>query len=417
MEMTYTFYSDADDGTPLELNMLGVNLYTGGHKDRYIAYYHSYEEVESFPQGTFDPPAEVNCDGDLDGLAATARSRPAQVFRSLMPNVHWGHAAYDAFVHRHGRRHGSAREYRDRLTHFSASKRFVENWIAVDGNAASAAKASATKRHRVALNHLADWSREEYRGLLGRRPAGKGRGSSVDAIATVANFTTTPHFLPAEVIWRGTPADGPVKDQAACGSCWAFSSVASLESAVYRTTGRQQLLSEQAMIDCGWEQPGRNTGCFGGDQDRAIAWALRRGGLPALADYPYRGVNDYCRGDVPKVPLPGGTLVGLEGGEDVLKAALLAKGPMAVSVDADGDDFRFYAGGVYANPDCATAAEDLNHAVVAAGYGVAQDGTPYWLVKNMWSPYWGEEGYIRIARAPNDCGISAQPMYVELADG
>lgn len=31
---------------------------------------------------------------------------------------------------------------------------------------------------------------------------------------------TPPHMVPAEVIWRGTPADSPVKDQAACGSCW-----------------------------------------------------------------------------------------------------------------------------------------------------------------------------------------------------
>ena len=26
----------------------------------------------------------------------------------------------------------------------------------------------------------------------------------------------------------------------------------------------------------------------------------------------------------------------------------------------------------------------------------------------------GEDGYIRIARAPNDCGISAEPIYIEL---
>ena len=28
--------------------------------------------------------------------------------------------------------------------------------------------------------------------------------------------------------------------------------------------------------------------------------------------------------------------------------------------------------------------------------------------------YWGEDGYIRIARTPDDCGITAQPLYLDL---
>ena len=64
------------------------------------------------------------------------------------------------------------------------------------------------------------------------------------------------------VIWRGTPADSPVKDQAACGSCWSFSSVGAIEAAWYRATGKQLLFSEQHMIDCGWEAG--NSGCYGG---------------------------------------------------------------------------------------------------------------------------------------------------------
>ena len=45
------------------------------------------------------------------------------------------------------------------------------------------------------------------------------------------------HCLPAAVDWRGTPADGVVKDQAACGSCWAFGMTGAIHAAHYMATG------------------------------------------------------------------------------------------------------------------------------------------------------------------------------------
>jgi cathepsin L len=462
MEMKYVFYTDASTGHPLELNMIGINLYTGGHKDNYIASYYNYEDVskdgDAFPEGTFDPPVDVECtDAEPDaaaavtaGSGASTTSRYSTIFltfmRHALPSVHYGKdSQYDIFMHQHARRHATKKEYHTRHGHYQASKTFVENWNSgrdttsasasnsigdkYEGTVAQGSRSQGHKRHRVALNRFADWSREEYRSLLGlkRKKENEIKGVSGERfIATVDNFTSTPHFLPAQVIWKGTPADSPVKDQAACGSCWAFSSAAALEAAVYRTTGTQTLLSEQEMMDCGWEAPGLNTGCMGGEQDTALEWALQRGGVAALADYPYKGVNDFCRSStgsttkdnnnsnapINRVPIKG-KLVFVQGGEQALQAALLSQGPMAVSIDAEADDFRFYAGGVYYNPDCATEAADLNHAVIASGYGIDQEsGTPVWLVKNIWSTYWGEEGYIRIAREPNDCGIATEPIYI-----
>ena len=46
-------------------------------------------------------------------------------------------------------------------------------------------------------------------------------------------------------------------------------------------------------------------------------------------------------------------------------------------------------------------------------YGTTEDGQDYWLVKNTWSTNWGEDGYLRIARQPHDCGIATQPIYIE----
>lgn len=60
------------------------------------------------------------------------------------------------------------------------------------------------------------------------------------------------------------------------------------------------------------------------------------------------------------------------------------------------------------------ACPDLDHAVLVSGYGTTEDGHDYWLVKNTWSALWGDKGFIKIARNPQDCGIKTQPMYVEL---
>lgn len=50
----------------------------------------------------------------------------------------------------------------------------------------------------------------------------------------------------------------------------AFGSVASVEAAYFRETGKQLLLSEQHMIDCAWDAG--NTGCMGGFQPLAFNW-------------------------------------------------------------------------------------------------------------------------------------------------
>lgn len=69
---------------------------------------------------------------------------------------------------------------------------------------------------------------------------------------------------------------------------------------------------------------------------------------------------------------------------------------------------RYYAEGVYYNPECST--EDLDHAVVLVGYGTTWNGTDYWLLRNSWSDQWGLDGYFRLTRKGNDCGITTNPV-------
>ncbi|KAJ1628227.1 hypothetical protein T492DRAFT_557800, partial [Pavlovales sp. CCMP2436] len=52
-----------------------------------------------------------------------------------------------------------------------------------------------------------------------------------------------------------------------------------------------------------------------------------------------------------------------------------------------------------------------DHAVYLVGYGTDPDGTPYWKVKNSWGEGWGENGYIRMLRGVNMCGIAQMATY------
>lgn len=89
--------------------------------------------------------------------------------------------------------------------------------------------------------------------------------------------------------------------------------------------------------------------------------------------------------------------------ETDLQIALFEHGPISVAFNVM-DDFVEYESGIYSNSTCANGPMDVNHAVVAVGYGT-ENGIDYWIIKNSWSANWGEQGFFRMQRGVNMCGI------------
>lgn len=56
--------------------------------------------------------------------------------------------------------------------------------------------------------------------------------------------------LNGDIDWTAKGVVSPVKNQGQCGSCWAFSAVATLESFSLMTKSTKVSLSEQQLVDC-----------------------------------------------------------------------------------------------------------------------------------------------------------------------
>ena len=111
--------------------------------------------------------------------------------------------------------------------------------------------------------------------------------------------------------------------------------------------------------------------------------------------YPYKETDGNCKYSSAEA-LQDITVTGFTTVASNSVAALqsaIALNPVAVSIDATCLAMRFYSSGVFDDVDCGT---DLDHAVLATGYGV-EGGQKYYNVKNSWNTGWGEEGYIKIA--------------------
>lgn len=263
---------------------------------------------------------------------------------------------------------------------------------------------------RLGLTPFADLTLEEFRGRVLGFQQSRRRNDTADAEVDddSTGYQLRELQVPSAVDWRKSGAVTPVKNQGACGGCWAFSAVAAMEGINKIATGKLVSLSEQELIDC----DRKSHGCKGGRMDYAFQFVISNGGIDTEADYPYTGRDGTCNEAKKKkkvVSISSYSHVPANN-EKALQMAV-AKQPVSVAIEAAGRAFQLYTSGVF-DGACGTK---LDHGVTAVGYGSTDAGKDFWIVKNSWGPKWGEAGYIRMRRnvaAPTGkCGIAMDAYY------
>ncbi|KAG0491125.1 hypothetical protein HPP92_007988 [Vanilla planifolia] len=220
--------------------------------------------------------------------------------------------------------------------------------------------------------------------------------------------------LPSEFDWRDRGAVTGVKDQGSCGSCWSFSAAGAVEGANFLATGNLVSLSEQQLVDCDHmcdetEQGACDSGCSGGLMTTAFGFLLKSGGLETEKDYPYTGTDrGICSFKKDKIAAFVSNFSVVSADEGQIAANLVKNGPLAVAINADF--MQFYIGGVSCPFICS---RHQNHGVLLVGYGSAGyapirlKDEPFWIIKNSWGENWGENGYYKICKGHNICGVEA----------
>jgi cysteine peptidase B len=240
---------------------------------------------------------------------------------------------------------------------------------------------------------FSDWSEREQQALNGFiRSANRGPRP------VIADEKRDVEQAPSQGIdWVKQGKTTPVKDQGQCGSCWAFSTTETVESAILMAGKSVVPLSPQEVVDC----DSNDSGCGGGDPQEALQWVEQQGGLDTDQCYPYTAEDGTCASSQ---CTPAGNInnvVPIGADESTIYASLKKYGPL--SICADASEWSNYDGGIMTGDECGS---DVDHAIQLTGYSPSQGG--YWIVRNSWGSDWGNNGFIYLQYGQNTCDMTSE---------
>nr|AET71138.1 cysteine peptidase isoform b [Sphenophorus levis] len=298
-------------------------------------------------------------------------------------------AHFQSFKLKHGKTYKNQAEETKRFAIFRENLRKIE--------AHNAEYKQGIHSYTQGINKFADMTRAEFKAMLATQVKTK-----PSIVATKTFQLADGVSVPESIDWRSRNVVTPIKDQAQCGSCWAFAVVGSTEGAYALSTGKLTRFSEQQLVDCTTDL---NYGCDGGYLDDTFPY-IQTNGLELESDYPYTGYDGYCSYESSKVVTKVSSYVSVPANEQALLEAVGTAGPVAIAINAD--DLQFYFSGIIDDKYCDP--EYLDHGVLAVGYD-SENGRDYWLIKNSWGADWGESGYFRFLRGQNICGVKEDAVY------
>lgn len=394
---TYTFLTTTSDPiVPVRYIMEGFDSLLGSHYDKYIVEYTFFDDKTPLKESDFAVPEGLKCKSfPGPGVENHIVMNPLQEIIHPERGDRY-HQLFDEYKKSYGKEYQDAKEHVERLTRFRHNVRFIHS------------KNRQNLPYRLRINHLADRHKDEL-GMIRGRLTSQGPNNGKPFDLSEINLKD----IPDTVDWRISGAVTQVKDQAVCGSCWSFGTTGTIEGAYFLKYGTRVRLSQQNLIDCSWGFG--NNGCDGGEEWRAYEWMMKYGGLESEEEYgAYIGQNGKCHFNKTQAVAKIKQYTNVTSGNQTeLKIAIAKKGPVAVGIDASHLSFSFYSEGVYFEKDCGNTPDDLDHAVLAVGYGNFE-GQDYWLVKNSWSTYWGNNGYVLMSLKDNNCGVATDATFVEL---
>jgi cathepsin B len=224
---------------------------------------------------------------------------------------------------------------------------------------------------------------------------------------------------------------GHIRDQANCGSCWAFSSTEAFNDRLCIASNGvfQQLLSPQDTVDCCRYNNCRSMGCKGGQPGMAWKWFATDGVVTggdfgdnkkgnSCSPYQYHGqmatpiiqCKSSCSEKTYETPYKsdkhrGASAYALTSVASMQKD-LMQYGSITAALYVH-EDFVHYQSGVYSN----LKGDVLGgHAIKIIGWGT-ENGQDYWLAVNSWTEKWGDKGTFKILRGVNECGIETLSVH------
>ena len=297
-------------------------------------------------------------------------------------------------------------------THFKKTYTAAEEEARFAAFEASLARVATSGNPASGLTQYSDMTPEDFKNTYARA---RGRALPSDAPRATTACPACKRFPEhatanyTDFDWTTKGAVTPVKDQGLCGSCWSFGTTGDIEGTWFLAGHDLEALSEQQLVSC----ETTNEGCHGGWQYRAFDWVIQNGGIASEADYPYVSLH----GAVPKCEVNHKEVANISKWYQVSSNAsteadiatqLVKAGPISVAMDAAG--MQDYKSGIDSPKAGSCSPTTINHVVLVVGFGT-EGGVDYWKIKNSWSTNFGEDGYYRIVRGQNKCGVAMDAFH------